>query len=136
MKTIVYLFLLTCLNPLDVSTAFAQANGTVVMIFNRAEDVVNAERQGKRSTNKAELTENDRDFIRFYENIRTQIERDLRKMVQDAYEQKTIKTPLHSIEPYFDGRLGTAKLQKARTHFNNAQRDLSESEFDCITDLG
>ena len=50
-------------------------------------------------------------------------------MVQDAYEQKKITTRLHSIEPYFDGRLGTAKLQKAVSHFNNAQRELSENNF-------
>lgn len=62
-------------------------------------------------------------------NLAVRVERDLRNMYDYAHEQDPKRPRIHAIEPRYDvGHLSKSDIEKARRHFNDAQRALETEQ--------
>lgn len=64
-------------------------------------------------------------------NLAVRVERDLRNMYDYAHQQDGKRLRVHAIEPRYDvGHLSKSDIEKARRHFNDAQRALENEQPD------
>lgn len=62
-------------------------------------------------------------------NVAVRVERDLRNMYDYAHEQNAQRPRTLAVEPRFDvGHLSKSDIEKARRHFNDAQRAMEKGE--------